>query len=245
MATSNPVDERVNRFVEELLELVEQARTDRRATALGIITSMLEQHRLRPNGSSPSAVRPRAKPPAARPQAKPRAVNGRANKPRKTSSSVTPREPEPAPKATPKLGARVGGRHPRVFVVPSGPPAAPPKGQQELPLMARVPVEQASVEATTPEEARDREGRVLEAVRVLMRPTAGEVAGKCGLSNASAYAALRALVESGKVAKTETGRGLEYSLVSSGGIQPFKRNKSAPPPPAASGEEAPPDSSAL
>jgi hypothetical protein len=68
---------------------------------------------------------------------------------------------------------------------------------------------------------------VLEAVRVLVRATATEVAERSGQPSGSVGVALRALVARGQVAKTRTPRGLEYSLVSAGSIQPFKRVKRA------------------
>ena len=89
----------------------------------------------------------------------------------------------------------------------------------------------APAPAPTPEQAEsapsasERETTVLEAVRQLVRATAGEVAERCNLPNGTAYVVLRALCASRRVAKTDTQRGIEYSLVSTGGIQPFKRPK--------------------
>ncbi|MDC0676168.1 helix-turn-helix domain-containing protein [Sorangium atrum] len=75
----------------------------------------------------------------------------------------------------------------------------------------------------------DREAVVLETVRSLVRGTATEIATRSGLPNGSVYVALRALVARGRVARAGTARGAEYSLVSSGGIRPFKRVKAAEP----------------
>lgn len=74
--------------------------------------------------------------------------------------------------------------------------------------------------------ALERETAVLDAVRYLVRATAGQVAERCSLPNGTVYVVLRALCSARRVAKTETGRGIEYSLVSTGGIQPFKRSRS-------------------
>lgn len=92
---------------------------------------------------------------------------------------------------------------------------------------------------TTPSE---REAAVLEAVRVLVRATAGEVAKACELANGTTYVALRSLVASQKIAKTESSRGIEYSLVSTGKVQPFKRVMPKPPatPPVATAISASP-----
>ena len=70
---------------------------------------------------------------------------------------------------------------------------------------------------------------MLAAVRALGRATAGEVAAHSGQPNGSTSVALRALVGHGQVARTETSRGVEYSLVSPGDIKPFKRARRAVP----------------
>ncbi len=75
-------------------------------------------------------------------------------------------------------------------------------------------------------ELTDRAATVLDAVRQLVRGTAAEIALHCGLPNGTVYVVLRALLTKGSIAKTDTARGVEYSLVSSGGIRPFKRVKS-------------------
>src|SRR6185437_3535355 len=78
-------------------------------------------------------------------------------------------------------------------------------------------------------DVNERESIVLAAVRALVRATAGEVAAHAGQPNGSVSVALRALVARGQVARTETSRGIEYGLVSPGGIQPFKRVRAAAP----------------
>ncbi|WP_437767198.1 helix-turn-helix domain-containing protein [Sorangium sp. So ce764] len=75
----------------------------------------------------------------------------------------------------------------------------------------------------------DREAVVLETVRSLVRGTATEIAARSGLPNGSVYVTLRTLVARGRVARAGTARGAEYSLVSSGGIRPFKRVRVARP----------------
>jgi sugar-specific transcriptional regulator TrmB len=73
--------------------------------------------------------------------------------------------------------------------------------------------------------APEREVLVLDAVRSLGRATTKEVAERSGQPNGSVGVTLRALVARGQLAKTRTGRGAEYSLVSTGSIRPFKRAK--------------------
>jgi hypothetical protein len=75
-----------------------------------------------------------------------------------------------------------------------------------------------------------REALVLDTVRLLVRPTAGEIVQRTGLPNGSVHVALRALLAGGRVVRTATARGKEYSLVSAGSVKPFKR-----PQPAANG----------
>ncbi|AGP36451.1 hypothetical protein SCE1572_19315 [Sorangium cellulosum So0157-2] len=83
--------------------------------------------------------------------------------------------------------------------------------------------------AATGASTSEREGVVLEAVRSLVRGTATEIAARSGLPNGSVYVALRALMARGRVARAETARGFEYSLVSPGEIRPFKRVRAARP----------------
>ena len=70
---------------------------------------------------------------------------------------------------------------------------------------------------------------MLDAVRSLVRATAGEIAARCGRPNGSVYVALRALVTRSQIARTETARGIEYSLVSPGGVRSFKRARASAP----------------
>jgi sugar-specific transcriptional regulator TrmB len=60
-----------------------------------------------------------------------------------------------------------------------------------------------------------------------VRATAAEIAERSGHPNGSVAVTLRGLVARGVVAKTETARGIEYSLVSAGSVQPFKRTRRA------------------
>lgn len=101
-----------------------------------------------------------------------------------------------------------------------------------IPIDRQVPLpprddEPVSERRESAPSALERETAVLDAVRYLVRATAGQVAERCSLPNGTVYVVLRALCSARRVAKTETGRGIEYSLVSTGGIQPFKRPRSA------------------
>jgi hypothetical protein len=87
--------------------------------------------------------------------------------------------------------------------------------------------EPEGVASATLAPAPERDALVLDAVRVLVRATASEVAERSGQPNGSVSVALRGLVARGQVAKTRTARGAEYSLISTGSIQPFKRVRGA------------------
>ena len=111
-----------------------------------------------------------------------------------------------------------------MIVVPSGQSPAtynPPSPSTTLgstesvsePVSQRRPVQGAA----------EREALMLESVRTLVRATAGEIAQHGGLPSGTAYVVLKQLIANGRVAKTETARGVEYSLVSTGAVRPFKR----------------------
>ena len=87
--------------------------------------------------------------------------------------------------------------------------------------------------------AAEREALMLESVRTLVRATAGEIAQHGGLPSGTAYVVLKQLITNGRVAKTETARGVEYSLVSTGAIRPFKRARGGAAEAAAAEQEAP------
>jgi hypothetical protein len=71
--------------------------------------------------------------------------------------------------------------------------------------------------------------QLLGRVRVLVRAMAAEIAGRCGQPNGSVAVTLRGLVAQRLVAKTETARGIEFSLISAGSVQPFKRTRASAP----------------
>lgn len=120
-------------------------------------------------------------------------------------------------------------RHPRMIVVPAGQSTAtykPPTPSTQLDLAGiESPVTTAEpVSQRRPVQgAAEREAVMLESVRTLVRATAGEIAQHGGLPSGTAYVVLKQLISNGRVAKTETARGVEYSLVSTGAVRPFKR----------------------
>jgi hypothetical protein len=120
-------------------------------------------------------------------------------------------------------------RHPRMIVVPAGQSPAtykPPTPSTQLDLIglesSATPTEPVSQRRPV-QGAAEREALMLESVRTLVRATAGEIAQHGGLPSGTAYVVLKQLISNGRVAKTETARGVEYSLVSTGAVRPFKR----------------------
>ena len=107
-------------------------------------------------------------------------------------------------------------------------PAEPATSSVPTPPSGADPITAGTVTETAASTS-EREAVVLETVRALVRGTATEIATRSGLPNGSVYVALRALVTRGRVARAETARGVEYSLVSTGEIRPFKRVRAAAP----------------
>ena len=139
-------------------------------------------------------------------------------------------------------------RHPRMIVVPAGqsaatykPPTASLQGTLPGMLSGTLPAAspgasqsdgapmESSVEPASERRlvqgAAEREALMLESVRTLVRATAGEIAQHGGLPSGTAYVVLKQLIANGRVAKIETARGMEYSLVSTGAVRPFKRSR--------------------
>lgn len=196
MNASNDIKERVDRFVEEILDLIRRIQEEHRATALRTVTAMLADLR-----------RPAARPSSERRQKR---RNGTAPPEKSVATPVARTKPSPlsrAPRAS-------------TLATSATKPSAPTSVTE--PIMAETMTE--AVVSTS-----DREAVVLETARCLVRGTAAEIAARSGLPNGSVYVALRALVARGRVARAETARGIEYSLVSSGEIRPFKRVKAATP----------------
>ena len=110
-------------------------------------------------------------------------------------------------RATESGGREVSSSGPQVPAVEQVGTAGTPKRRARIhrgvapqvpEAIAEVEANQASSAGRTPTE---REAAALQAVRVLVRATAGEVAQVCGLANGTAYVALRSLVASRRVAK--------------------------------------------
>jgi hypothetical protein len=132
---------------------------------------------------------------------------------------------QPVPAKRPTRGTRSRVLRPSTTAAP-----ARKKAPATSPVSASIPADRTAEATIEPvPSSGGRETVVLEAVRALVRGTAAEIAKHGGLPNGSVYVVLRSLVARGKVARAETPRGVEYSLVSSGKIRPFKRVKAATP----------------
>ena len=237
MSTSNAIENLVERFVQDLVGFLHEEEGDRRAAALAIVISMLAKS-AQPS-SAPSRV--------LRKPGRPAAIWSRQSRRLRESrepvaAAKAPEAVRVSPEEAPAAALRPRVRHPRMIVVPSGqssatykPPSPafqPSAGTMESavePASQRRPVHGAA----------EREALMLESVRTLVRATAGEIAQHGGLPSGTAYVVLKQLITNGRVAKTETARGVEYSLVSPGAIRPFKRARGGAVEAAAAEQQAP------
>jgi hypothetical protein len=224
MSTSNAIENLVERFVEDLVGFLREEEGDRRAQALAIVTSMLG--RASQQASAPPPPAPLRSAP------KPNRSAAIWSRQRRQPSAVEPvRETttENVVKEAPEPTVRPRMRHPRMIVVPAGQSAATYKPPTPAPPI----VDTAAIESSTEpasqrrlvQGAAEREALMLESVRTLVRATAGEIAQHGGLPSGTAYVVLKQLIANGRVAKIETSRGMEYSLVSTGAVRPFKRSR--------------------
>jgi hypothetical protein len=224
MSTSNAIENLVERFVEDLVGFLHQEEGERRAAALAIVMSMLGQSSLQ--ASAPA--RPARKPARnaaiwSRQRRQPSAVE-----PTREATTENVAKPEPEPTLRPRV------RHPRMIVVPAGQSAATYKPPSPSLPSPSLPSDAGGIESSAEpasqrrlvQGAAEREALMLESVRTLVRATAGEIAQHGGLPSGTAYVALKQLIANGRVAKMETARGMEYSLVSTGAVRPFKRSRS-------------------
>lgn len=198
MNASNDIKERVDRFVEEILDLIRRLQEEHRATALRTVTAMLTDLR-----------RPAARVSSERRQ-------------KRRNGTAHPEKSVAAPVVAPVTGTKPGALSRASST--STPAASATK--TSAPTSVAEPITAETVTETGASTS-DREAVVLETARCLVRGTAAEIATRSGLPNGSVYVALRALVARGRVARAETARGIEYSLVSAGDIRPFKRVKVA------------------
>ncbi|MEO5727099.1 MAG: hypothetical protein ABI134_33370 [Byssovorax sp.] len=197
---------------------------NRREAALAIVMSMLAKSSVRSAAPTPAPRKP-ARGAAIwsrqrrQPSAEVKAPEVTKERPEQVSEGEEVALPSPRPRM----------RHPRMIVVPAGQSPAtykppPPSSQLDLTGMESTPTGAAPASQRRPVQgAPEREALMLESVRTLVRATAGEIAQHGGLPSGTAYVVLKQLISNGRVAKTETARGVEYSLVSTGAIRPFKR----------------------
>jgi hypothetical protein len=227
MSTSNAIEKLVERFVSDLVGYLHEEEGNRREAALAIVMSMLAKT------SVPSSARaPEPRKPARgaaiwsrqrrQPSAEAKAPEVTKERPEEASEGASQGEvalPSPRPRM----------RHPRMIVVPAGQSTATykpptPSSQLDLTGMESTPTAAEPASQRRPVQgAAEREALMLESVRTLVRATAGEIAQHGGLPSGTAYVVLKQLISNGRVAKTETARGVEYSLVSTGAVRPFKR----------------------
>lgn len=196
MNASNAIKERVDRFVKEILSLVQRVQEEHRATARRTVTILTDLGRPAANASS---------------ERRPKRRKGPAHTKKSVARPVR------------------SGKHGTLSGASSSSTTAAPATRRILTPASGADRTTAGTMTATGASTSDREAVVLETVRSLVRGTATEIATRSGLPNGSVYVALRALVARGRVARAETARGVEYSLVSSGEIRPFKRVRATRP----------------
>ncbi len=220
MSTSNAIENLVEHFVQDLVGFLHEEEGGRRADALAIVMSMLAQL------PQPPSVRA----PASRKPARPAAIWSRQRRLESSEEAKAPEATTTSPEEAPAPALRPRVRHPRMIVVPTGQSSATYKPPSPA-FQSNQPSAEGSMESAVEpasqrrpvQGAAEREALMLESVRTLVRATAGEIAQHGGLPSGTAYVVLKQLITNGRVAKTETARGVEYSLVSTGAIRPFKR----------------------
>jgi hypothetical protein len=227
MSTSNAIENLVERFVEDLVGFLHEEEGVRRADALAIVMSMLAKLPLPASASASAFTR------AVRKPGRPAAIWSRQHRqPSREATELETTTAKPAASIAPVVQPRA--RHPRMIVVPTGQSSAtykpPTPSFQSTSSASTTATMESAVEPASQRRpvqgAAEREALMLESVRTLVRATAGEIAQHGGLPSGTAYVVLKQLITNGRVAKTETARGVEYSLVSTGAIRPFKRARS-------------------
>lgn len=231
MSTSNAIENLVQSFVSDLVGYLHEEEGNRREAALAIVMSMLAKSSVPASASAPAPA------PAPRKPARGAAIWSRQRRQPSAEAKVA-RAPEVTKERTEEASEeeevalpspRPRVRHPRMIVVPAGQSPAtykPPTPSTQLDLTGMESAATASEPASQRrpvQGAAEREALMLESVRTLVRATAGEIAQHGGLPSGTAYVVLKQLISNGRVAKTETARGMEYSLVSTGAVRPFKR----------------------
>jgi hypothetical protein len=198
----NAIEDLTARFVEDIHDMARRVARDALAGALELLGSA-------PGGAQPQiaqgpgpARRARGATPARRPPASVHGADAQTAAIAASDAGVSAKEAVAVPSDT---GAVNGHGH---TPAPTGRIEVDPKPPSPRPAASR---------------AAEREAHVLDALRLLVRGTAAEIAQRAGLPNGSAYVVLRSLVAKSRVARTETSRGIEYGLVSNGEVRPFKR----------------------
>lgn len=209
----------VNKFVGEVVDLVENIQADRLTSALGSVSAKLRDNLPEKGGEGRTAAGSQpgkaASGGSVRPSAKQKsAIN--SSRAKKAAETSTPKKggPAEAPKAVTKSGAK------KVPSTPISSPTGKPK-----PAVERK-------KGTSPAKSREhaeRDAAALEAVRVLGQPTAAEVANHCKVGKTTAYMGLQDLVEARRVAITRQGRVIRYSLASSSGGKSASKKRSSTP----------------
>jgi uncharacterized membrane protein len=211
---SDAIEQRVEQFVQEILDLLQQARGVSCAAALKVVSTMLTGVG-QPPEAKPSAER---HPPTSRGARTPTKA---ATSPRSGAGSTTPRKAVSSSKSDHRRRRGTRSAASQAVVPAAVPPLRPASvsNETEGPVTQRLPTSASPVTTSSAPAAPvpEREALVLDAVRALGKATASEVAERTGQPNGSVAVALRMLVARGLVARTKTERGVEYNVASNAG----------------------------
>jgi Sugar-specific transcriptional regulator TrmB len=213
-AMNDPVDQRVEQFVQEIVRLVQRACGESVAAVRSVLSTTQADDRRPAAPPKPAATvkTSRTSSSQARRHGTPSTAKSEtASRRRAKSEGHAQRAREVAPATQRSL-------------VPTA--ISPPSSAGTSDETTRPSSEAASV-ASTSNAVPDREAAILAALGTLGRATAAEIARRCEQPNGSVSVVLRSLVARGQVAKTQTSRGMEYSLIPARSSQPFNRSKAS------------------
>jgi hypothetical protein len=196
------IQQRVEEFVQEILDLVERVGAERREEALSAVTALLVDAGQPPTARASSARRSPASGDGSRKAAAPR-----------RRARTTADTPTRAANVSARDAGHAGSAGSSGTTASTTPrPRSRKAGTVDEANEAAGPASAAAPTTGSASQATEREARVLDAVRDLGNATASEVAERAGLPNGSVVVALRALVARGRVARAKTERGMVYSL---------------------------------
>lgn len=221
MDTKNAIGDLVGNFVNEILGIVRRLVDEGLATALKTSARPVPAQMSEVKGSA--LVAKSSRPPLV--------GTSQEGTSQKRTAATTPTQPvkKPGPKRKMAGAKRAPGHN---GTVKRGVATKNPHGRQRRKPLSTArgkSVALRGVHAKKPPEAdraavqAEREAKVLEAVRTLVKSKQSEIVKHSRLSKKVVYTTLLTLVERGQLTKTEAPRGAEFSLGTPGGASPAKQ----------------------